>query len=308
MQEDLCLLTVEEHHKHRNIEMSDVFRLTKIVIVDSLEPGEFQTGQLLEEYIRHEMTEYGLPLRVERYSVGWPADFESVMHKLSMEAAETGEAPLLHVEMHGDPKDGLIFSEGGSIPWDRVKDLLTEINHATGFNLVSIFAACYGAHFAGELFIHRAAPCFGLLAPEDKVYPEEIYQGFRLLYHELAVTRDMGHAAAFLARQKLSKGRWLNRTAPSWFKDVLRAMIMTHASRKGLDAMTERVMARPEAKDLPKGVDLRAHMEETALHYVRDLTFDRFFMVKEIPENAERFRAVKESVIRDLLPLVGRSC
>lgn len=233
--------------------MPDIFKLTKIVVVDSLEPDEFQTGQLLEEYIRNELTEHGLPLRVERYSVCWPADFESVMRQLTIEAAERGEAPLLHVEMHGDPKDGLIFSEGGSMPWGRVKDLLTELNHATGFNLVSIFAACYGAHFAGELLIHRAAPCFGLLAPEDEVDPAEIYQGFRLLYHELAVTQDMGNAAGFLARQRLSKGRWLNRTAPIWFKDVLRAMVMTHASGDGLDAMAARAMARPEAKSLPKG-------------------------------------------------------
>lgn len=51
---------------------------------------------------------------------------------------------------------------------------------------------------------------------------------------------------------------------------------------------------------------MRAHMEAIALHYVRDLTFNRFFMVEEIPENAERFRAVKESVIHEILPLVGR--
>lgn len=286
--------------------MPNSFALTKIVIIDSLEPREFQTGQLLETYIRGELAEQGLPLRVERHSVGWPDEFERVVHRLTTESAEHGEAPLLHVEMHGDPKDGLIFSEGGSMPWSRVSELLIDLNRATRFNLVGFFAACYGAHFGGELWVHRAAPCFGLLAPEDEVDPAELYQGFRRLYHELVVTLDMGQATALLAREKLSRGRWLNQTAATWFPQVLLALAKNHANAAELDAMALRVMARQDAQDLPKDIDMRTRVEDMALLYLRDLAFSRFFMVEDLPENAERFRAVKERAISEILPLVGK--
>lgn len=286
--------------------MSDIFSLTKIVIIDSLEETEFQTGYELERFIRTEFEEHGLAVPVERYSVQWPNQFEALVRRLTAEATGHGARPLLHVETHGDPIDGLIFSEGGSLPWGRVSEMLIELNRATRFNLVSFFAACYGAYFAGELWVNRPAPCFALLAPEDEVDPGELYRGFRRLYHELALTHDMGRAAKLLTRQELAKGRWLNRTAASWFPEVLLAVARQHGSEAGLRAMAARVMARREAHDLPSDCDMEQHVKNTALAYLRDIAFNRFFMVEDFPENADRFSAVKERVLREIIPLLGQ--
>lgn len=285
-------------------QMSDIISLTKLVIVDSLEENEFQTGQEIETFTRAEFSEYDLPLSVERHSVQYPDEFEEVLRVLTVEA-EHGQLPLLHVETHGDPKEGLGFSSGCTLPWGRVSELLVELNRATRFNLVSVFAACYGAYFAGQMWVHRPSPCFGLLAPEDQVAPDEIYGGFRRFYHELAITQDMGRAAASLAREKLTKGRWMNQTATVWLPKVLRATAEQHLSAAGLNAMAARALARPEAQDLPPDLDLTALTEARARRYLTETAFNRFFMVDSIPENAERFRHVQERLIEEILPLVG---
>jgi hypothetical protein len=285
--------------------MSDMITLSKLVIIDSLEANEFQTGQEIEIFARAEFSLHNLPLLVERHSVLWPADFEKILLNLTADAAR-GMFPILHVETHGDPKDGLEFASGSTMSWSRVSELLVDLNRATRFNLVCVFAACYGAYFAGQMWVHKPAPCFGLLAPEDTVDPGEIYRGFRVFYGELARTRDMGAAAALLAREKLTRGRWMNQTAPIWLPKVLRATAEHHLSAEGLKAMAARIKARAEAEDLPPELNLEPLSEETARRYLSETAFHRFFMVMDIPENADRFRSVQERVIREILPLVGQ--
>jgi hypothetical protein len=117
----------------------------------------------------------------------------------------------------------------------------------------------------------------------------------------------MGAAAALLAREKLTNGQWMNQTAPVWLPKVLRSTAEQYLSKEGLEAMATRIKARAEAQYLPAGLNLEPFSEATARRYVIDIAFNRFFMVEDIPENAERFRSVQERVIRDILPLVGRS-
>lgn len=289
--------------------MSNIIALTKLVIVDSLEDNEFcrefQTGQEIEAFVRAEFAAYNLPLQVERRRVEFPDEFEKVVQDLIAEA-EHGARPMLHVEMHGDPTGGLEFSSGCTLGWDQVSDILVQLNRATRFNLVSVFAACYGAYFAGQMWVHRPAPCFGLLAPEDKVEPNEVYGGFRRFYHELAVTQDMGCAAALLAGEQLTTGRWMNQTASVWLPKVLRSTAEHYLSAAGLQAMAVRALARAEAQAIPISVDLVPFTEVTARKYITDTAFNRFFMVDDIPENSVRFRHVREKIIQEVLPLVGR--
>lgn len=284
--------------------MSDIFSLTKLVIVDSLESHEFQTGHEIETFARTLFADHGLPLQVERHSVSWPDEFQNVLDELVVEAKD-GARPLLHVEMHGDPLNGLEFASGGTMKWGQVSELLIDLNRATRFNLVCIFAACYGAYFATELWVNRPSPCFGLLAPEDEIDPGEIYRAFMCFYRELAVSQDMGKAAALVARDKLTKGRWMNQTAAGWLPKVLQATVEQHLSADGLRAMAARVSTRAGAEGATVKIEKLA-LVETARRHIGELAFDRFFMVADIPENAERFRLVRERVIKEILPLLGK--
>jgi hypothetical protein len=67
-----------------------------------------------------------------------------VMSELA-EHATGGLRPILHVDAHGSPKDGMLLAPSGDqVGWADVIELLQNLNVATGNNLVSVFALCFG--------------------------------------------------------------------------------------------------------------------------------------------------------------------
>jgi len=281
------------------------FHVSKVVIIDSLDEHEFQTGELLETAIRHEFEEHNLPLSVERHSLTWAGEFEAIINLLAQEA-ESGY-PILHIEMHGDKVDGLIFKNGSNLQWEEVTGILARLNRATKFNLVCVFAACYGAYFTHGFWVNYASPCLALIAPEEELSPDEVYRGFRTLYRNLAILKDMGKAADLLDKQAPIKGGWFQMRADIWFYEILRAYVLENATDEAITwrAMEFQAFRLELASDSITLKDAKSAIFSIIRKHISHLAFEKFFMIEEFPENSARFEEVRKKIAEDLLPLIG---
>ena len=161
--------------------MAEGFTFTKIVVVQSLEPHETQTGKLIYDFLTSELELNGYLTQVE-FKTCWSAkEFSEILTTLEHEA-KGGEVPLLHVETHGTKELGLEFENSSDLSWDDLAKHLRALNVATRFNLLALFSACWGGYFLGKMSAIHQAPCYAMVGPSDKLWPDEIYAGFTAFY------------------------------------------------------------------------------------------------------------------------------
>lgn len=282
------------------------FRVSKVVIIDSLEDEEFQTGSLLESTMRHDFAEYALPLSVERYSITWSGEFEPLINYLASNVANG--YPIVHIEMHGDIDDGLIFKNGSNLSWEDVTRILARLNHATRFNLVCVFAACFGAYFTKGFWVNQASPCLAIIAPEEELGPEDVYRGYSTLYRNLAVSRDMGKAADLLNETCPISGGWFQARADIWFLEVLSGYVKQEANAEAVSLRANAYLTTLTSSGVRQATWSDAEMIVLLIthEHVSHLAFEKFFMTADFPENIERFAAVKKRLKEELLPLIRR--
>ena len=85
-------------------------------------------------------------------------------------AARDGCRPLIYLDMHGSPTDGVeIAATNEMVPWDQVVDALRAINRQTGNNLLVMAAVCFGLYPIKETIITDHTPFYMLIAPEEPV-------------------------------------------------------------------------------------------------------------------------------------------
>lgn len=283
----------------------NIFRASKIVIIDSLEEFEFQTGEVIQGLIEDELEKNNFPLRLERHSLDYAAQFEGVINLL-VNDVKNG-FPILHIEMHGDEKEGLIFKNGSNLPWADFVKILARLNRATEFNLVCTVATCYGASIFYDLCINFSAPCFALITPEKEVDPGTMLRGFHTLYSNFAASRDMSNAEGLLNQAVPVDGGWFQVDAVTCFYETLRSYVKTGTS---IERIAERALSLKKDIYDRKSISITLKVAENIiLSLIRDFVtykyFEVFFMIKEIPNNRVRFEEVRKQAEEDLLPLIG---
>ena len=109
------------------------FTFSRIVIIQSLEPDEDETGTILSEFLAAlgTATEFS-NVPIEVINCGNARQFLEILNQLTQDAA-SGDIPLLHVECHGDALDGLEFENSSTLSWERVSAALLPLNIATQF-------------------------------------------------------------------------------------------------------------------------------------------------------------------------------
>jgi hypothetical protein len=210
--------------------MTSRVRFTKVVVIQSLEPHECQTGRQIDSHIKQLITKHGLQIPVEFLRCKSVVDFRQAIQKLTTEAHELNFAPLLHVECHGGQDVGLEFENSSAISWVDLAALISDLNLASRFNLIAIFSACFGAHFLGNMGISSGAPCYCLIAPTHTIYPDEIYAAFKVLYENIFTTSDLSNAISAISQMSLSEGDWFCMTAEVWFKKVIIGYVKNHCT------------------------------------------------------------------------------
>ena len=279
------------------------FTFNRIVIVQSLEPPEVATGRILSEFIAGHsyLANANLPIKV--INCGYAAEFLQIIDQLAKEAGESN-VPLLHVECHGDPQDGLEFENGSSLQWEQVASALLPLNVASKFNLLAVFSACFGAHFIGQMGVIEPAPCWCIVAPTETVDPGEVLASFRAFYGALFNSGDMGRAVRAIAGCSLSQGRWLSEPAEIWFQKLVTGYVKTHCNEPAARARAKVLHRQLKAQGQHKGIGsflriLRARNRESLLGEY----FERYFITQKIPENIQRFDNVRQRVKTELATL-----
>ena len=273
------------------------FTFNRIVIIQSLEPDEVETGRVLYNFIAsldNDDAPYSLP--VEIITCGHAGEFLEILEQLTQEAA-TGNLPLLHVECHGSPLDGLEIENSSTLTWERVSEALLPLNIATNFNLLAVFSACFGAHFLGQMGAITPSPCWCLVAPTERVDVPEVMGGFRAFYSTLFNKNNMGDAVRAISKCRLSHGRWLSEPAELWFEKLVTGYIKEHCTKQA-----SRARAKIMFRQLKK--NSKHHSIGSLLRTLRkinktDLTnkyFEIYFITDRIPENLHRFQDTRKRV------------
>lgn len=273
------------------------FRLSRIVIVESLESHELKTGAEVAELVNTSDDASRLRLAAEYCACDNAPEFIRIVSNLSLDVQSTGRVPLLHVECHGDQDEGLEFRNGSVLGWQELSSLLVDLNHATRFNLIAVFSACYGAHFLARMDSIDPAPCYAMIAPTDAVRDYEILSGFRTFYTTLFRERDAGVAIDAMMKLNLTEGKWFAELAEFWYERVTVGYVQMHCTKSEMKRRALRMHRKLQADG--SNVDLgglkRSLVELNRLNLLGAF-FDRYFMTKDIPENAPRFQALRSRV------------
>lgn len=277
------------------------FRCSRLVIVESLEPTELKTGRVLAEYVRSLDSVRSSAFPVEYRTCQSVIEFRTLLHQLTDEIRTTNHIPLLHVECHGDAKEGLEFANGSALAWAELSSLLVEMNRATRFNLVATFAACYGGHFIGQLSSEEPSPVYAMVAPTETVDPGEVLAGSRLFYATLFSKRDAGVAVDALVDQKLSSGTWFAQHAERWFERVTLGYVENYCNRRTARERSQRLYQKLKSEGTVISIgNVKRMLVQANRLTLLNQHFNAFFMVASIPENRHRFEALRSKMQHEI--------
>ena len=269
------------------------FSFSKVVIIQSLEKNEDQTGTMLLQFMDKLRTHHADLPPAQVVDSASKEDFVAVISKLAGEARAKGEMPIVQIETHGwSDKSGLAFRDRSSLSWGEMAGSLSELNRATGFNLVVCLSACFGGHFIESLRPDHPSPCFAMIGPTHAMYPEELLKGFESFYEKLLTERDASSALTALHAHEIEEGGFLNTTAEDWFFKVADGYLKTHCTpdelRRRAGKIIEEVRTTAKALTPEQEKYIEALGEKMAFGFL-DRQFPVFFMTETIPANYERF-------------------
>lgn len=276
-------------------------RISRILIIESLEPHERRTGEEIADFINAFDGAAKTRLAAEYLACDNAPEFSRLIRTLASEAKRTGQIPLLHVECHGGQHVGLEFRNGSLLSWPDLSDLLLELNVATRFNLVAVFSACYGVHFLSQVDSISPAPCFAMIAPTDSALDYELVSGFQTFYSALLSSNDAGVAADAMSRLSLKEGEWFSHLAEFWYERVTIGYVETHCNTSEMKQRALRMLQK--LKSAGSNAELGKLKRELVQLNRRELTgkfFDTYFMTEAIPENSLRFSPVRERIEREI--------
>lgn len=272
--------------------MSD-FSFSKIVIIESLEHDEFKSGTALCEYINGLREDNPESPTAHLVDVASCDGLLSVIEALTEEAQRLGEAPILHIEMHGfEDKSGLSFPDGTSLGWGDLAFALNKLNKATEFNLVVCVAACFGGHFIDAVRPDDPSPCFALIGPSDLTDGAELLSSFRSLYRTLLTTLSASDALVALHSHRLNVGAFYSVSAEQWFFRLADGYLRKCCTKEKLkergDAIINSLIR--EGKEINAvQKDMIADIGRMMAFTFLERRFPTFFMTDEIPSNHARF-------------------
>uniref|UniRef100_UPI0035ADD808 hypothetical protein n=1 Tax=Hylemonella sp. TaxID=2066020 RepID=UPI0035ADD808 len=276
--------------------MVDDITFNAVCIVESLPPKEVQTGRILHGYIQTQLADTSLPVDLLYSACSGVDEFRGVVASLAEKASERGLLPILHIEAHGSPSEGLCFADDSFLPWQDFCDLITPLNRATGFRLVVVIAACFGADLLSGVRLSSAAPCFAFIAPSDEIDPGEVMNSFRTLYRTMFDTLDAHKTFQALNNVRLEAGGIIIFTAQYWFDLLMSRYLIENATRHGIKEFAlRRYRSARAAGEVADMTAMKRHFKAALPSIVRAY-FESYFMLKEVSGNDVRFEPLWHEV------------
>lgn len=271
------------------------FTFSKIIIVESLKPREFNSAEALYGYIQCQLEESQLDVTVEITHCDSATEFIQLIQRLTAAAIESNDWPVIHLECHGDSVSGVEFSDGSELTWADIASNLLKLNAATRFNLLAVFAACSGFHFVSEISAISPSPCWCIVGPTEEVMPDEVARGFRMFYGSLIRNCDVSNAVDALYSEQLITGSWRVQTAELWFQRIATDYITNHCTLTQTTRRAKQLRKELLKKGVKKSIpEVEAILRKQTTKDLLSKYFETFFMISDVPEGTERFSHAKE--------------
>ena len=274
------------------------FEFNYIYVIESLDTneGDTLTGKNLLEKLKP-YADQVKALSTGLITVESAAQFWDAMDYICQKAAE-GERPVIHFEIHGtDEKDGLYIKNGDVIEWPEVLYRISDINYASGCNLMVSFAVCYGQYLAQFINATKKMPFCISLGSFEELYEDDLEVRFFAFYKELLASFniDKAYKALLDAKQDMPSNYSIIK-ADVLFANVMKSYLDTQCSRTALKQRAEYEMDSNPAKfgNLTKEErrqfikDFRRCERENHEKYYWE-SVESYFLLRERPENKHRF-------------------
>jgi len=164
----------------------------EIWIIESLRPGDLNTGSLLASEILNRDTALKRQLQVKLLTPKSLKEFSDCLNDV-LQSAAAGNHPILHIEAHGD-ENGLQLTNDDLIDWPDLSLPLAKINDAMKGWLVVTVAACSGGHMARTVLNTTRAPFFALVGPPETIEDSQLLNDYTEFYIEFYKTRSLTKA------------------------------------------------------------------------------------------------------------------
>jgi len=174
------------------INFTDKVEINTIVWIQSLPESEQGPSRRIKEDLVAISTEAGHNL----YEISASTKDELLNALSNIEKrALAGLRPVLHFDMHGSKKDGLLMAPSGEyVPWDVLASSMRKINVATKNNLCCVFATCFALRFAHQIDILRPVIFNLIIAPLKTVSIGFLEEQTNKFYQSLMATGNISTA------------------------------------------------------------------------------------------------------------------
>jgi hypothetical protein len=280
-----------------------VCNFNKIAIIESLPDGEMKTGKKLYDDIILINIANNEKIIISFDQVSSEMELVALLGGLCADVQQKGLYPIIHIECHGEAeKKGLILSNKDFISWSKLYELLQSINEVMDLNLLIVLAACFAFEMSFSVYAYQRAPFWGMLAPSEKIYPEELKKSFVSYYETLIENtgkQDVPNgslALESLQSHKPQQGAINFISAEYIFKLAFDGFMKDHNSSKAIKKQAQYI-----CNELRRiGVEYSISIVKASIRNLRPYYLERYhkvyFMIDLCPDNIDRFGYLKEDI------------
>lgn len=276
------------------------FKFNKIYVIESLNDNEHKTGQdLYNDIIRWKQISNNDKFICEYKPINSKKEYKTLMSQIEKECAN-GILPILHFEIHGfSDKSGLSLNNREPITYLELTEDLSKINIKTGNNLFLTLAVCHGAYLLGAIKISEPAPYLSFIGSFDTLFNDDILYRYSEFYSDFLTNFDLfSSLKIFFEANQIEDNKFSFIDTEETFRTVYKNYLIENTSKKGIqkrikDSILQNNLSFSCRQEKRKfGRDFEKQVNKTKQEYYTEHK-DLFFMIKDFPENEERFKLPK---------------
>lgn len=158
---------------------------------------------------------------------------------------------MVALEGHGsDDESGFLVANGAHCSWSRLKEFVTPLNIASGFNIILVLAACFGGSFARAIRTVDRAPVLGLIGPKKEVQAGQLELSFVSFYRTYFESLSLRKAIEEL-NATAPDGLYYRTSAQQFFYEVWARYRKVQCTKKAIKTRVGEMYRKLKAQKLP---------------------------------------------------------
>lgn len=178
---------------------SSVIKRWGIVVIQSLNPNDVKTGEMLYNDILQYKECQKSGSFSSFYNVNSSEAFRLAVKDVEKSLLE-GDILTMQFETHGCD-EGIGLSNGDILKWKDFYDIIRPLNIKTGHLLFVVMAMCKSIAMISSIDIEKRAPYRAFICTTRVVSPDEIYGGFLAFYEKYFNMLDIEQALIALQEE-----------------------------------------------------------------------------------------------------------